>query len=39
MGFLSVTFVNIFTNGDEGAIRSTYPWGGEKEEEERWKFG
>ena len=27
----------IFTVGDEGAVRSTCPWGGE--EEERWKFG
>ena len=30
----------IFTVGDEGAVRSTCPWGGENEEdEERWKFG
>ena len=35
--------VHIFTVGDEGAVRSTCPLGGEKEEEEkeeeRWKFG
>ena len=33
---------SIFTVGDEGAVRSTCPLGGEKEEEEneeRWKFG